>query len=53
MCNWMLCGSFLIDCFLWIDLTHKELEMHGCVLSAGATDALALKHQAISAHSAG
>ena len=31
-------------------LTHKQLETHGCVLSTVATDALVLKHQAISAH---
>ena len=30
-------------------LTHKQLETHGCVLSTVATDALGLKHQAISA----
>ena len=29
-----------------------QLEKHGCVLSTLATDALVLKHQAISAHSA-
>ena len=34
-------------------LTHKQLEMHGCVLSTLATDALVVKHQAISTHSAG
>ena len=33
-------------------LTHKELEMHGCILSTVANDALVLKHQAISIHSA-
>ena len=32
--------------------THKELEMHGCVVSIIAADALVLKHQAISNHSA-
>ena len=31
-------------------LIHKQLEMHGCVLSTVATDALVLKHQAISIH---
>ena len=31
-----------------VDLTHKWLEMHGCTLSTEATDALVLKHQAIS-----
>ena len=33
-------------------LTHKQLEMLGCLLSTVATDALELKHQAISIHSA-
>ena len=33
-------------------LTHKQLEMYGCVLSTIATDALVLTHQAISIHSA-
>ena len=31
-------------------LTHKQMKMHGCVLSTVATDALVLKHQAISIH---
>ena len=34
-----------------INLTYKELETHGCVLSTVATDALVQKHQAISIHS--
>ena len=29
-------------------LTHKQLEMHGYLLSTVATDARAVKHQAIS-----
>ena len=33
-------------------LTHKQLETHGCVISTVATDALVLKHQFISTHSA-
>ena len=33
-------------------LTHKQLEMHEYILSIVATDALVLKHQAISIHSA-
>ena len=33
-------------------LSHKQLEMHGCKFSTVATDALVLKHQAISIHSA-
>ena len=35
-----------------IPLTHKRLEMHGCVISTASTVALVLKHQAISSHSA-
>ena len=31
-------------------LTHKQLETHVCVLSTMATDALVLKHRAISIH---
>ena len=33
-------------------LTDKQLGKHGCVLSIMAIDALILKHQAISIHSA-
>ena len=33
-------------------LTHKQLQMLGCLLSTVATDVLVLKHQAISTHSA-
>ena len=33
-------------------LTHELLETHGRYLSTVATDALVLKHQAISIHSA-
>ena len=29
------------------------MEIHGCILNTFATDALVLKHQAISIHSAG
>ena len=31
-------------------LTHKQLEIHGCILNTVATDGLVLKHQAISSH---
>ena len=31
---------------------HKQLETHGCIISTVATDALMLKHQTISIHSA-
>ena len=34
------------------ELTPKQLEMHGCISNTAATDALVLKHQAISIHSA-
>ena len=33
-------------------LDHKQMEMHRCVHSTVDTDALVLKHQAISIHSA-
>ena len=33
-------------------LTHKHLETHGCVFWNVATDALVIKHQAVSIHSA-
>ena len=33
-------------------LTLKHRETHGCVVSTVATDALELKHQAISIHNA-
>ena len=34
------------------ELTPKHWETHGCVVSTVATDALVLKHQAISIHNA-
>ena len=37
---------------LAIDLTPKNRETHGCVVSTVATDALVLKHQTISIHNA-
>ena len=36
----------------WQGLTLKHLETYGCTLSTVATDALVLKHQVISIHSA-
>ena len=33
------------------ELTHKQLEMHGCILNTVDTDALVLKHQVTSIHS--
>ena len=44
--NWQLCLGLNV-------LTHKQLERNGCIPSTVATDALVLKHQAISIHSAG
>ena len=38
--------------FPCIVLTHKLLDVHECMLNTVATDALVLKHQAISIHSA-
>ena len=35
-----------------LHLTLKHRETHGCVVSTVATDALVLKHQAISIHNA-
>ena len=35
-----------------VKLTPKHRETHGCVVSTVATDALVLKHQAISIHNA-
>ena len=32
--------------------THKQLEIHGCILNTVVTDALVLKHQDTSNHSA-
>ena len=40
------------QCLIWSWLTHKHRETHGCVVSTVATDALVLKHQAISIHNA-
>ena len=37
---------------VWLPLTHEYLETHECVLRIMATDALVLKHQAISINSA-
>ena len=34
------------------ELTLKHRETHGCIVSTVATDALVLKHQAISIHNA-
>ena len=44
--------NLFVDNNFVICSTLKQLEMHGCILSTLATDALVLKHQAISIHSA-
>ena len=51
LCYFFNCHPFTYLCFLkktgW-ELTHKQLELHRCLLSITATDVLVLKHQAIS-----
>ena len=46
-------GKFVCNKYgtLTTSLTHKQLEMQGCILSTVATDGLVVKHQAISIHS--
>ena len=44
---WLEAGTLLSQ-----ELTLKHRETHGCVVSTVATDALVLKHQAISIHNA-
>ena len=39
-------------CWPAFELTPKHREMHGCIVSTVATDAMVLKHQAISIHNA-
>ena len=41
----------VIKC-IYDGLTPKHRETHGCIVSTVATDALVLKHQAISIHNA-
>ena len=41
-----------LDMESFVSLTHKHRETHECVVSTVATDALVLKHQAISIHNA-
>ena len=48
---WFLC-KIVIRLMSHEGLTHKWLEMHGCVISTMITIALVLKHQAISSQSA-
>ena len=43
---------YTVVCLLWWDLTLKRQEVHGCIRSSAATDALVLKHQAISIYGA-
>ena len=46
--------GLMVNHLLLLDthLTPKHRETHGCLVSTVATDALVLKHQAISIHSA-
>ena len=39
-----------LEIIYWLTLKHRET--HGCVVSIVASDALVLKHQAISIHNA-
>ena len=48
--RWSETSKTSATCLHWV-LTDKHLEMHECILSTVATDALVLKHQAISIHS--
>ena len=47
----MLSAECLPFCWDLSVLTHKHLEMHGCLFSTVDTDALVLKHQGVSIHS--
>ena len=52
---YILCLIIIIKSEVWTIahcLTLKHRETHGCVVSTVATDALVLKHQAISIHNA-
>ena len=44
--------GFPVQAVANIYLTLKHRETHGCIVSTVATDALVLKHQAISIHNA-
>ena len=47
------CKKDVAPCsYVFLALTLKHRETHGCVVSTVATDALVLKHQAISIHNA-
>ena len=46
------CSNYIFILDLTPGLTLKHRETHGCVVSTVATDALVLKHQAISIHNA-
>ena len=48
----MILWYWLMTIYITEDLTPKHRETHGCVISTVATDALVLKHQAISIHNA-
>ena len=47
-----LCDLLFTVIITGVQLTLKHRETHGCVVSTVATDALVLKHQAISIHNA-
>ena len=59
---WLVPGAVRQQAITWANvnpdlcrhmmLTPKHRETHGCVVSTVATDALVLKHQAISIHNA-
>ena len=46
--------KFVLNCLIDNEsaLSHKQMETLGCILGTVATDALVLKHQAFSIHSA-
>ena len=44
--------AHIMPCQTLLMLTHKWLEMHGCIINTVATDDLVLKYQVISSHNA-
>ena len=51
--NWQISYGQIIAYHNTYHLTHKQLEMHRCIISTFAADALVLKLQAISIHIVG
>ena len=47
-----LCDALVDRIKIFVYLTLKHRETHGCVVSTVATDTLVLKHQVISIHNA-